>query len=122
MAIARQFPWQRYQTFADVGTAAGGLPVQLALAHPHLTGTGFDLPPVRPVFEDYVAGFGLADRIGDRGGDFFADPMPRADVIVMGHVLHDWNLEQHRQSRHRTRRSHGDAAPLRPGACGRGSQ
>ena len=96
-AIARQFPWQRYQTFADIGTAAGGLPVQLALAHPHLTGTGFDLPPVRPVFDDYVASFGLADRVQFRGGDFFTDPMPRADVIVMGHVLHDWNLEEKRQ-------------------------
>lgn len=96
-AIARQFPWQRYQTFADIGTAAGGLPVQLALAHPHLTGTGFDLQPVRPVFEEYVAGFDLADRVQFRGGDFFADPMPRADVIVMGHVLHDWNLDEKRQ-------------------------
>jgi O-methyltransferase/methyltransferase family protein len=96
-AIARQFPWQRYQTFVDLGAAEGGLPVQLVLAHPHLTGTGFDLPPVRPIFEDYVASFGLADRLQFRAGDFFNDPLPRADVIVMGHVLHDWSLEEKRQ-------------------------
>jgi precorrin-6B methylase 2 len=96
-AIARQFPWQRYQTFVDVGAAEGGLPVQLGLAHPHLTGTGFDLPPVRPVFDEYVASFGLADRIEFRAGDFFVDPLPQADVVIMGHILHDWNLAEKRQ-------------------------
>jgi hypothetical protein len=95
-AIARRFPWQEYRTFFDVGTAQGGLPVQVALAHPHLTGGGFDLPPVRPVFEDYVASFGLADRLRFVGGSFFEDPLPGADVLVLGHVLHDWDLEQKR--------------------------
>ena len=93
-AIARQFPWQRYQTFVDLGTAEGGLPVQLALAHSHLTGIGLDLPPARPVFEAYVAEFGLSDRLTFRGGNFFEDPLPASDVIVMGHVLHDWDLAE----------------------------
>jgi len=87
----------RVERIIDLGAAEGGLPVQLALAHPHLTGTGFDLPPVRPIFEDYVARFGLADRLQFRAGDFFSDPLPRADVIIMGHVLHDWSLEEKRQ-------------------------
>lgn len=29
-------------------------------------------------------------------GSFFTDPLPKADVIMMGHILHDWNLEQKR--------------------------
>jgi hypothetical protein len=91
-AIAATFEWGRYSTFVDVGTAQGAVPVQLALAHPHLTGTGFDLPAVEPVFRDYVAEFGLSDRIDFRGGDFFADDLPAADVLVMGHILHDWDL------------------------------
>ena len=91
-AIATAFPWQEYQTFADVGCAQGGLPVEIARAHPHLTGTGFDLPPVRPVFERYVALHGLGDRLSFRPGDFFADALPAADVLVMGHILHDWGL------------------------------
>jgi hypothetical protein len=49
---------------------------------------------VRPVFDEYIASFGLADRIEFRAGDFFVDPLPRADVVIMGHILHDWNLEQ----------------------------
>ncbi len=95
-AIALKFPWGDYKTFADVGGAQGGLPVQIALAHTHLTGVNFDLPEVRPVFEKYVAAHGLSDRLSFQPGDFFKDAMPRADVLVMGHILHDWNLKQKR--------------------------
>src|SRR5207249_3494455 len=95
-AIAQKFPWKDYRTFADVGAAQGAVPVQVALANPALTGIGFDLPVVRPIFEQYVASFGLSDRLRFQPGDFFADPLPRADVLVMGHILHDWDLEQKR--------------------------
>jgi hypothetical protein len=93
-AIAEKFPWGRYRTVIDVGAAEGCLPVQLALRHPQLTGGGFDLPIVRPAFEAYVDTHGLADRLRFYPGDFFADPLPSADVLVMGHVLHNWSLEQ----------------------------
>jgi O-methyltransferase domain/Dimerisation domain len=96
MAIARKFPWQKYKTFIDIGSAEGCLPVQVALANPHLKGEGFDLPPVRPIFEEYVAAFGLQDRVRFRNGDFFKDPLPSADVLVMGMILHDWNLAEKR--------------------------
>ena len=95
-AIARQFPWAEYETFADVGGAQGALPVQVALAHAHLSGVNFDLPAVRPVYERYVAAHGLSDRLGFSPGDFFKDPLPEADVLVMGHILHDWDLGQKR--------------------------
>jgi O-methyltransferase domain/Dimerisation domain len=93
-AITQRFPWDRYNTVIDIGAAEGCLPVQLALRHPHLTGGGFDLPAVRPVFEECVATHGLADRLPFYPGDFFADPLPRADVLVMGHILHDWSLDE----------------------------
>ena len=70
------------------------LPVIVAQAHPHLRGVGFDLPLVRPVFEDFVAGHKLSDRVVFKGGDFFVDTLPKTDVIVMGHILHDWDLGQ----------------------------
>jgi hypothetical protein len=92
-AIAAKFPWERYRSFTDVGTAEGGLPVELALAHPHLTGCGFDLSQAEPCFVRYVDSFGLSGRVRFEGGDFFADPLPPADVITMGHILHDWPLE-----------------------------
>ena len=94
IAIAELFPWDRYQTLLDVGTSEGCLPVQVALRHPHLSGGGFDLPPVGPIFERHVASFGLADRLRFYPGDFFADSLPGADVIVLGHILHDWSHDE----------------------------
>lgn len=96
MAIARKFPWKKYKTFVDVGAAQGALPVRVALAHQHLTGTGYDLPVVEPIFTDYVRSFKLDGRVRFAPGDFFKDALPGADVIVMGHILHDWNLEEKR--------------------------
>ncbi len=92
LAIARQFPWAGYRTCADIGTAQGDLVTQIALAQPHLRGIGFDLPEVGPVFEEYVAANGLADRVRFAGGSFFTDELPQADVLLFGHILHDWDL------------------------------
>jgi precorrin-6B methylase 2 len=96
-ALADAFPWTRYKSFVDVGAAQGCVPVQLALAHPHLAGGNFDLPAVGPIFEEYVSSFGLQDRLRFLPGNFFADPLPQVDVIIMGHILHDWSLEQKRE-------------------------
>ncbi|WP_250500839.1 acetylserotonin O-methyltransferase [Caballeronia sp. GAWG1-5s-s] len=93
-AIAQKFSWGDYSTFIDIGAAQGALPVQVAMAHPHLTGGGFDLPAVGPVFEEYVAAHRLSDRLRFYPGDFFKDDCPSADVLVMGHILHDWALPQ----------------------------
>jgi len=92
MAIARQFPWKDYRTFVDVGTAQGDLATQVALANPHLSGYGFDLPEVAPIFEEYVAGAGVAERLSFVAGSFFEHDLPKADVVMMGHILHDWDL------------------------------
>ena len=95
-AMAALFPWNEVKSFVDVGCAQGGATVAIAQAHPHLTGAGFDLPVVQPVFDAYVKENGLQDRVRFAAGDFFADPMPTADVIIMGHILHDWDLAQKR--------------------------
>jgi O-methyltransferase domain/Dimerisation domain len=95
-AIAQKFPWKDYRNFIDVGGAQGGVPVQIALAHNHITGGNYDLPVVGPVFEEYVATFGLSQRLKFYPGDFFNDPIPSADVIIMGHILHDWDMETKR--------------------------
>jgi SAM-dependent methyltransferase len=93
-AIAAKFPWDRYRTFTDVGCAEGGLPVELALTRRHLTGIGFDLPSCAQHFDDYVRSVGLERRLRFQPGDFFADPLPHADVLILGHILHDWDLEE----------------------------
>lgn len=92
--IAQRLPWAKYRSFADIGTAQGDLAVQICKLNPHLSGIGFDLEPVGPIFRDFVEENGLKDRLQFAAGDFFAAAMPQADVILMGHILHDWSLDE----------------------------
>jgi hypothetical protein len=95
-AIARQFPWSQYRSAVDVGTAQGDLITQVALTHPHIEGIGFDLPEVGPIFQEYVKVNRLSGRVKFAPGSFMDQPLPKADVVMMGHILHDWNLETKR--------------------------
>ena len=94
LTIAHKFPWKNYKRYWDVGTAQGDLAVQVALANPHLSGVGFDLAEVEPIFEEYVQRNGLSGRLRFSQGDFFNTPIPETDVVMMGHILHDWNLQE----------------------------
>lgn len=93
-AIAERFPWGDHKTFADIGAAQGAVPVELALTHPHLHGIGCDLPAVQPIFEKFIKQRGVADRVKFQTVDFFKDALPKVDVLIMGHILHDWDLEE----------------------------
>lgn len=94
LAIAAKFPWSQYKTVVDAGPAQGDLLTQVLLKNPHLLGLGIDLPEVAPVFEEYIEAHGLSSRVQFVPGNFFQDPLPRADVVMMGHILHDWGLEE----------------------------
>jgi predicted O-methyltransferase YrrM len=93
-AFAEKFDFSNYKTLCDVGGATGLLSIEVARKHPHLTCTSFDLPPVAPIAEKHIAAAGLSSRISTAAGDFFQDPLPKADIITMGMILHDWNLEK----------------------------
>jgi SAM-dependent methyltransferase len=96
-ALVEAFPWSRYGSLLDVGGCRGNLAAHLVTANPGLRGHVFDLPPMAPFFAEHVEARGVADRLEFHGGDFFADPLPAADVVVLGHVLHDWDADQRRQ-------------------------
>jgi precorrin-6B methylase 2 len=91
-ALAARFPWANHGILIDIGTSQGCLPAEIALAHPHIRGGGFDLPQLAPLFESHVRKHGLSDRLRFHPGDFFKDPLPTADVMVIGRVLHNWDL------------------------------
>ena len=94
VALAERFDFAPYRTLCDVGGAAADLSTAVAARHPHLRCTSFDLPVVEPIARAAIARRGLTERVTTAKGDFFRDPLPRADVITMGMILHDWNLEQ----------------------------
>ncbi len=93
-AFAAKFDFSKFKTLCDVGGATGLLCIEVAKAHPDLRCISFDLPPVEPIARKHIATAGLSDRIGTAAGDFFKDPLPEADLITMGMILHDWNLEK----------------------------
>ncbi|RMF55877.1 MAG: methyltransferase [Calditrichaeota bacterium] len=93
ITLAEKFDFSPYHTLCDLGGAAGLLSIQVASRHPHMQCLSFDLPPVEPIARENIAKSGLAARVTAVAGNFFEDPIPRADVITMGNVLHDWNLE-----------------------------
>ena len=93
-ALAETFDFSKYETVCDVGGATGQLCAILATRHPHLRCTSYDLPAVAPIAEKSIAAAGLSDRVTVASGDFFADPLPGADVITMSLILHDWNLDR----------------------------
>lgn len=93
-AFAATFDFSKYKTLCDVGGATGLLCIEAAKKHPQLQCISFDLPPVEPIARKHIAAAGLSDRIGTAAGDFFKDPLPKADLITMGMILHDWNLEK----------------------------
>ena len=96
-ALADKYDFSRYQTVCDIGGATGLQCIVLARHYPHLRCTTYDLPVVAPIAEKAIASAGLSDRITVASGDFFAEPLPNADVIVMGQILHDWNLDGKKQ-------------------------
>ncbi len=90
VALADAFDWSGCRTVVDVGGARGNLMATVTTAHPHLRATVFDLPQVEPFFTEHMTRFDLGDRVSFRPGSFFTDPIPEADAVVIGHVLHDW--------------------------------
>jgi len=93
-ALADKFDFSRYETLCDVGGATGQLSIIVAGHHPHMRCTSFDLPIVEPIAQRAIEAAGLADRVTTAAGDFFAEDLPEADVLTMGLILHDWNLEK----------------------------
>jgi hypothetical protein len=94
LALADKFDFSRYRTLCDVGGATGLLCTLIARRHPHLECVSFDLPPVEPIAQRWIARDANGARVRTASGDFLKDPLPRADVITMGMILHDWNLEK----------------------------
>lgn len=93
-AFAEKFDFSPFQTMCDIGGATGLLSVEVAKRHAHIRCTSYDLPPVEPIAQAAIARAGLSDRVATGQVDFFNQPLPKADLITMGMILHDWDLEK----------------------------
>ncbi|WP_017596468.1 methyltransferase [Nocardiopsis potens] len=87
--------WSRYTSFTDVDGSRGGLAAALVAAHPHLTGTVVDRPEVEAAFEERFAGDPARSRVSFRAsGD---GPLPEAEVVLVGGVLHDISMSERKE-------------------------
>jgi hypothetical protein len=93
MMFAQKFDFSKYKTLTDAGGSSGLLSLMVAKHQPHMTCTSFDLPPVEPIAKDTIQHFQLADRVKTANGDFLSEQIPKADIVVMGNILHDWDEE-----------------------------
>ncbi len=82
--IATAFDLSRFTHLVDLGGATGHLAVAVCERYPNLKATIFDLPAIEPFSR-------TGDRIDFVAGDFFADPLPPADLYSLGRILHDWD-------------------------------
>jgi hypothetical protein len=94
MALAQKFNFSKYKTLVDAGGASALLSIMVAKQHPHMICTSLDLPPVEPIALLNIKQYQLTDRVTPASLDFFAQPLPASDVVVMGNILHDWNEEK----------------------------
>jgi acetylserotonin N-methyltransferase len=92
--VVAAFDLSRFHRLADLGAATGHLVIAACERYQNLRGVVFDLPDAIPLAREIVSASTVADRIEFAGGDFFADPLPAADLYSLGRILHDWSEEK----------------------------
>jgi acetylserotonin N-methyltransferase len=80
-----------FQRLVDLGGATGHLAVAACERYPKLRAVVFDLPDAVPLAREVVGTTAVAPRIEIVAGDFFADPLPAADLFALGRIVHDWS-------------------------------
>ncbi len=93
ITFSKSFDFSKYTTLVDAGGASGILSIMVAMNQAHMTCTSYDLPQVEPIAQANINHFQLSSKVKTASGDFFKDPIPKADVITMGNILHDWDEE-----------------------------
>jgi len=93
MMFSKTFDFTKYKTLCDVGGAGANLAIQVAKYNEHMICVSFDLPPVEPIARENINMMGLNDRISTQSGNFLNEALPKADIITMGNILHDWGTD-----------------------------
>ena len=91
--FSKEFDFKKYKTHCDIGGAGGHLACQVAINNPHMFCLSYDLLTVEPIAIENIKMMGLSDRVLTQSGNFFEEPLPKADMITMGNILHDWGIK-----------------------------
>lgn len=91
--LSQKFNFSKYNSLCDIGGSTGLLSICVAKSHKNINCTSFDLEAMEIIAKKNVKRHGLEERIKIVSGDFLNDSLPKAEVITMGMILHNWNLE-----------------------------
>ena len=95
--LAQTFDFSNYNSHCDVGGAGGYLAAQIALNNEHMKCISYDLPAVESIAAENINMMELNGKVSIQSGDFFKEDIPKADVITMGNILHDWGTQQKKE-------------------------
>lgn len=84
-ALLPAYDFSRFAAIADIAGGRGHLLRAILKGSPKTQGILFDQPHV---VADVSPEQG--EKLSVTGGNFFADPMPRADAYLLMNVIHDW--------------------------------
>lgn len=92
--VVRAFDLTNFKHLADLGGATGHLAIAACEAYPNLRASVVDLEPVIPFARKHIARSSVSGRVGTVVADFFADPLPSADLYSLGRIIHDWGEDR----------------------------
>ena len=88
MRFARDVDMSNRSMILDLGGGSGAYCIAALQKYPQLKAVVFDLEPVCRVAEEFIAQWGLSDKISTHPGDFTKDPFPAgADVMIQASNL-----------------------------------
>ncbi|XP_012689509.1 probable bifunctional dTTP/UTP pyrophosphatase/methyltransferase protein isoform X2 [Clupea harengus] len=91
--LATAFDLSMFKTACDVGGCTGAMAYEFTQIYPEMSVTVFDLPQVIAM-SDRFQPKDQNDRVTFVAGDFFKDPLPKAELYILARILHDWSLEK----------------------------
>jgi predicted O-methyltransferase YrrM len=90
--LAEKVPLAGARRLVDVGGGTGIYSIALLRKNPDLRAVVLDRPEVLKVAEEMAQAYGVADRLACQAGDMFQGGLPKADVVLLSNVLHDWDV------------------------------
>ncbi|XP_041936437.1 probable bifunctional dTTP/UTP pyrophosphatase/methyltransferase protein isoform X2 [Alosa sapidissima] len=91
--LATAFDLSMFKTACDVGGCTGAMAYEFTQIYPEMSVSVFDLPHVIAMSGRFQPR-DPNDRVTFVAGDFFKDPLPKAELYILARILHDWSLEK----------------------------
>jgi len=90
-AIIDAYDFSRFGTIMDVGGGFGALITAILTRYRASRGIVFDQSSTRDGARDYIRSAGVEDQCEVVVGDFFKEVPAGADLLILKHIMHNWD-------------------------------